>query len=120
MELTGAQARYLLAVYRLGLGGRDVRCADIARMLGVTRPSVAKMLSFFSQKRLIAREPYGKVYLTDNGYLLARCYAQRLETVESVLVAELALTQEEAQLAACALLDVLPNRCFTQGDIPAV
>ena len=61
MELTSGQARYLLAVYHLGLGARGVRCADIARMLDVTRPSVVKMLSFFSQRCLIARERYGKV-----------------------------------------------------------
>ena len=35
-----------------------------------------------------------------------------------MLAAELALTREEAQLAACALLDVLPERCFTQGRCP--
>ena len=72
VELTSGQARYLLAVYHLGLGARGVRCADIARMLDVTRPSVVKMLSFFSQRCLIARERYGKVYLTDTGCLLAR------------------------------------------------
>ena len=115
MELTSGQARYLLAVYHLGLGVRGVRCADIARMLDVTRPSVVKMLSFFSQRCLIARE----VYLTDTGCLLARCYARRLEKVERMLAAELALTREEAQLAACALLDVLPERCFTQGEVPS-
>ena len=59
VELTSGQARYLLAVYHLGLGARGVRCADIA------------------------------------------------------------LTREEAQLAACALLDVLPERCFTQGEVPS-
>lgn len=119
VELTSGQARYLLAVYHLGLGARGVRCADIARMLDVTRPSVVKMLSFFSQRCLIARERYGKVYLTDTGCLLARCYARRLEKVERMLAAELALTREEAQLAACALLDVLPERCFTQGEVPS-
>ena len=98
VELTSGQARYLLAVYHLGLGARGVRCADIARMLDVTRPSV---------------------YLTDTGCLLARCYARRLEKVERMLAAELALTREEAQLAACALLDVLPERCFTQGEVPS-
>ena len=85
VELTSGQARYLLAVYHLGLGARGVRCADIARMLDVTRPSVVKMLSFFSQRCLIARERYGKVYLTDTGCLLARCYARRLEKVERML-----------------------------------
>ena len=48
-----------------------------------------------------------------------RCYARRLEKVERMLAAELALTREEAQLAACALLDVLPERCFTQGEVPS-
>lgn len=72
-----------------------------------------------SQRCLIARERYGKVYLTDTGCLLARCYARRLEKVERMLAAELALTREEAQLAACALLDVLPERCFTQGEVPS-
>ena len=57
VELTSGQARYLLAVYHLGLGACGVRCADIARMLDVTRPSVVKMLSFFSQRCLIARVP---------------------------------------------------------------
>ena len=117
--VSGVRRRYLLAVYHLGLGARGVRCADIARMLDVTRPSVVKMLSFFSQRCLIARERYGKVYLTDTGCLLARCYARRLEKVERMLAAELALTREEAQLAACALLDVLPERCFTQGEVPS-
>ena len=59
------------------------------------------------------------MYLTDTGCLLARCYARRLEKVERMLAAELALTREGAQLAACALLDGLPERCFTQGEVPS-
>ena len=40
-----------------------------------------------------------------------------LERNINELVAQ--MTLEEAQLAACALLDVLPERCFTQGEVPS-
>ncbi len=89
VELTSGQARYLLAVYHLGLGARGVRCANIARMLDVTRPSVVKMLSFFFAKMSYRPGAIWEGVSDGHRLLLAQCYARRLEKVERMLAASL-------------------------------
>ena len=71
-ELRETHLRYLLVIYELGRGKPDVGIQDIAKTLGCSKASATKMMGILMDMALLVRERYGKVYLTDTGFLLAK------------------------------------------------
>ena len=67
MELTNTNVRYLLTIYHLSQARLEVSSKDIAQTLDVSRASVTSMMSILTDKRLVTKERYGKVHLTDDG-----------------------------------------------------
>lgn len=112
MELTNTHLRYLLTIYQLSQVRLEVRSASVAEALGVSRPSVARMLAILSEKELVTKEYYGRVTLTDQGAALAR---QQMEYVRRLALRlpalGLDLSAQEAEEAARALAEALPKRC---------
>lgn len=72
MELTNTNVRYLLTIYHLSQARLEVSSKDIAQTLDVSRASVTSMMSILTDKRLVTKERYGKVHLTDDGCRWAR------------------------------------------------
>ena len=68
MEWTCTHLRYLLAIYTLSQKAPNVGAAAVARALGVSCPSVTRMLGILTQRGLLERERYGK---TDRGGTLS-------------------------------------------------
>ena len=109
MELTPAHLRYLLAIYEVSQTHLDISSRSIAEKLGVTKPSVVRVLNL-----LMEREYYGKIYLTDRGIFVAREVKKQLDEVLAHFPpVEEALTDEERFTAALALTAALPERVFT-------
>ncbi|MBQ9329530.1 MAG: metal-dependent transcriptional regulator [Oscillibacter sp.] len=116
MELTNTHLRYLLAIYDLAQSGGVVSSAQIAAALGVSKPSVARMLSILAERELVEKASYGKVALTEQGTAAARQYGERLRQLADRLPAlGLDLSREEIDAAAGALAAALPERCFGAG-----
>ena len=67
MELTPAHLRYLLAIYEVSQTHLDISSRSIAEKLGVTKPSVVRVLNLLMERGMIVKEYYGKIYLTDRG-----------------------------------------------------
>ena len=63
----------------------EARQTDIARCLGVTQPTVAKMLKRLCEEKLVTQRPYRGVFLTEEGRLLATASRRRHEIVEAFL-----------------------------------
>jgi len=63
----------------------EARQTDIAQRLGVTQPTVAKMLKRLAEEGLITQRPYRGVFLTEEGRQLAATARRRHEIVEAVL-----------------------------------
>lgn len=109
MQLTDANLRYLLAIYDIAQTGNEVSSQQIARELGVTKPSVTHVLDALMRRGAVVKERYGKIYLTDRGVVAARYY-HRL--VASILAdfPQLGqpLTEEEQRRAAIAMAAALP------------
>jgi len=63
----------------------EARQTDIAQHLGVTQPTVAKMLKRLAEENLITQRPYRGVFLTEDGRRLAAAARRRHEIVEAVL-----------------------------------
>ena len=58
MEWTCTHLRYLLAIYTLSQKAPNVGAAAVARALGVSCPSVTRMLGILTQRGLLERERY--------------------------------------------------------------
>ncbi len=63
----------------------EARQTDIAQRLGVTQPTVAKMLKRLAEENLITQRPYRGVFLTEEGHRLAMATRRRHQVVEAVL-----------------------------------
>ena len=67
--------------------GGEARQVDIAAHLGVSQPTVVKMLKRLVQEGFVSQRPYRGVFLTDDGRKLAEESRNRHRIVESFLCA---------------------------------
>ena len=85
MQLTAAHLRYLLAIYEVSRTHLDISSRSIAEKLGVTKPSVARILNLLMEQGMIVKEYYGKIYLTDHGIRVAKRVQQELDAKSAEL-----------------------------------
>ena len=72
MQLTAAHLRYLLAIYEVSRTHLDISSRSIAEKLGVTKPSVVRIMNLLMEHGMIVKEHYGKIYMTDRGIWVAK------------------------------------------------
>jgi DtxR family transcriptional regulator, manganese transport regulator len=77
----------------------EARPVDIAARMGVTAPTVTKVLNRLAREGLVARARYRSVFLTPDGAALAYACGQRHETVVRFLI-RLGLDPETAETDA--------------------
>lgn len=114
MELTPAHLRYLLAIYDVSQTHLDISSSSIAEKLGVTKPSVVRIMNLLMERGMIVKAHYGKIYMTDRGIFVAKRIHRQ---VEDILLnfppVAVELTDEEKVNAALAMASALPERTFT-------
>lgn len=103
VELSGTHVKYLTAIY-------EVSCAEVARRLGVSRPSVTRMLDVFNEKGMTTKARYGKIALTQEGLRVAKHVEERTAHIAQLLRTELHLSYSESMAAANAVAATLPGR----------
>jgi len=107
--LTAANIRYLLVIRELDTQRRGVRGSDIAKQLGVTKPSVFAMTRNLLELGLVKKEKYGTVFLTELGQQKADqyedCYALLLRQIEG----SLRCTGADCRDVICELLAATPE-----------
>ena len=81
MELTSAHLRYLLAIYEVSQTHLDISSRSIAEKLGVTKPSVVRIMNLLMEHGMIVKEHYGKIYMTDRGIWVAKQVDRELKTI---------------------------------------
>lgn len=113
MELSSTHLRYLYAIYEIFQTSAEIRSSNIANRMKVSRPSVAKMLGVLMNKKLIMKEKYGKIYITDKGLLVARSFDRKVYILTKCLRnSGLGLTDQELHEAACAIAAAFPDKKF--------
>ena len=113
MPLTEAHLRYLLAIYEVSQTHLDISSRSIAEKLGVTKPSVVRIMNLLMERGMIVKEHYGKIYMTDRGIFVAKEVQAQLERVlQNFPPVNIELTEEERFAAALALTSALPERAF--------
>lgn len=114
-ELREAHLRYLLAIYELGRNDPDVGTQAVAKALNCSKASVTKMMGILMDMGLLVRERYGKIYLTDTGFLLAKDMLRCVEVIRERLPAmKFDLTAEETTDLVQTIVVNLPEHCRMQ------
>ena len=90
---------YLELIADLIEDGQEARQVDIAARLGVSQPTVAKMLARLASEGLVTRKPYRGVFLTERGVAMAHEMRDRHRLVERFLLS-LGVRPETARLDA--------------------
>jgi DtxR family manganese transport transcriptional regulator len=90
---------YVELIAELAAAFGEARPVDIAARMGVTAPTVAKVLDRLAREGLVARARYRSVFLTPDGAALAEACRQRHETVVRFLI-RLGLDAETAETDA--------------------
>ncbi len=113
MELTSAHLRYLLAIYEVSQTSMDISSRSIAEKLGVTKPSVVRIMNLLMDRGMIVKEHYGKIYLTDRGIFVAKAVEAQLQLiVQNFPPVNISLSEDERYAAALAMTAALPERAF--------
>ena len=107
MNLTVNQIRFLLAVLSLTTMGEDVASKNIARILGVTRPSVHGMLEQMIERGFIEKARYGKARLTDDGLAVAQALEARRDKLMLLFIRRDGFPMDEALTTSISLMSVL-------------
>ena len=111
-ELREAHLRYLLAIYELGKSNPDAGTQAVAKSLNCSKASVTKMMAVLMDMNLLVRERYGKIYLTDTGFLLAKDLLRCVDRIRERFPAiGLDLTSEEAEEFIRMMAMNLPEHC---------
>jgi DtxR family Mn-dependent transcriptional regulator len=101
--LSRSMEDYLEAILQIVSEKEAVRAKDIARRLGVTRPSVTGALRTLARAGLIRHEPYDAITLTDGGRKAAEDVVRRHEALKDFFVLVLGVREDEAARTACAM-----------------
>lgn len=100
-NLSASLEDYLEAIFNLAGEPNIARSKDIAKSLGVAKPSVTGALKLLAKKGLVNYRPYGYVTLTDAGVTEAARVAGKHNVIKSFFVNILGVDGEVAQQAAC-------------------
>ncbi|WP_105617435.1 metal-dependent transcriptional regulator [Vallitalea okinawensis] len=100
---------YLETVYILENSHGHAHGVEIAKRLGVSKPSVSKAMNYLKAEGLVNKETYGTITLTEKGRELSdRIYANH-QLITRFLKHSLELADEEAAKNACKMEHVLSD-----------
>ena len=78
---------------------KEARASDLAKRLGVSHPTVTKMLSRLQDEGYVESRPYRSIFLTDKGRVLAKTCKERHQIVLDFLI-RLGVDPETAEFDA--------------------
>ncbi|MDR1322399.1 MAG: metal-dependent transcriptional regulator [Gracilibacteraceae bacterium] len=107
IELTPAKENYIKAVYTLSRQGDGVRSLDVAAALGVSKPSVSRMIKELQQKNLVERTENMQVRLTPEGRRRAAEIDLRFYAVKNLLTETLGVDERTAIVDASFLEHII-------------
>ena len=114
MDLCAGQCRYLLSIYRLQQEKPRIRCVDIANDLGVTRPSVSKMMKCMVRMELVEPNYCEAVRLTKKRLEFAEKYNDGYDMTYTFFRRILRLAPEEAKEHAFLFMSTFPGATVQQ------
>ena len=103
MKLTPSNEDYLEAILFLLEKEPHVHSVQVAQYLKVSKPSVVKAMGVLKEAGLVRQEPYGTLWLTEEGERLARQVSHRHNTLKAFLTDVLGVEEAAAEEDACKM-----------------
>lgn len=100
---------YLETIHILEKNYGHAHGVEIARRLGVSKPSVSKAMNYLKDKGLVNKEAYGTITLTQKGKELSEQIYANHKLISLFLKHSLGLTAEQADEDACRMEHVLSD-----------
>lgn len=98
---------YLETIHILEKSYGHVHSVDIAKRLGVSKPSVSKAMNYLKDKGLVNKESYGTITLTKKGKELSEQIYTNHKLISLFLEHSLGLTADEVDGNACKMEHVI-------------
>lgn len=110
MKLTNSNIKYLLCIYNLLKEKNEVSSVAISRKLKITKSSVCKMMVTLSRKKLIKKEPYKKIELSDEGIEIVNLFYEKSSSLINYLTSNFDITDEKAHYIAGNVINELLSK----------
>ena len=120
--MTCSQLSCLIELYRLSGTGADVASVKLTKNLGLSKPSVHRLLEGLRGMELIEKEYYGAARLTQKGAETAQKMLDRANELSKALEKGM-VSKEKSFFAALTLLSSLDADdfdCFNTTDKEAI
>lgn len=111
-RLTGSQMKYLHVIYMAQQDAHGIRAVDVARKLGVSKPSVTRMTKLFLETGLIRVGKGGAITLMPAGESEGSLIHEKMTRVYPFFAEYLELPQSEALDSAYSFLGGLSDCCI--------
>jgi len=102
---------YLETILVLSKKGAPVRSLDVAKQLGVSKPSVSRAMGILKSGEYIVIDDQGYITLTAEGSKIAKKIYER-HIVISELLMELGVDMKTAEEDACRIEHVISDKTF--------
>lgn len=109
MKRCAGQIKYLAAINELSQTNDSLRCVHIARHLGVSRPSVSKMLRCLANSGLVYEDYCNSVVLTPEGRAATDEIFSSFNEIYTFFHSFLKLSPEEAHDQALRFISEFPK-----------
>ncbi|OEC87503.1 MULTISPECIES: metal-dependent transcriptional regulator [Methanobacterium] len=107
-KLTKSIEDYIEVMYNLKKVKGTIRVTDIAEKLDVKPSSVVEAVNKISKLKLVSREKYGEIKLTERGIQIAEGIIHKHNTLKKFLDV-LGVDDTTAEKEACAMEHILSN-----------
>lgn len=85
-EMTIAMQNYLELIYELSCDGKKARVSDIAKQLGVSKPSVNNAVVVLAKNGYVNYEKYADIKLTEKGKQATKFICSKHQTIKALFV----------------------------------
>jgi Mn-dependent DtxR family transcriptional regulator len=107
LDFSESVEMYLEAILELEAKNDVVRSVDIARFLGVTKPSVNRAMTNLKNEGYVLQEPYGDITFTEKGRNKAIRIHELHHVITDFLVNSLGVSADLAEADACRMEHVI-------------
>ncbi|WP_455684234.1 metal-dependent transcriptional regulator [Thomasclavelia sp.] len=107
--MTIAMQNYLELIYELSLDGKKARVSDIAKQLGVSKPSVNNAVVVLAKNGYVDYEKYADIKLTDKGRKTAKFICSKHQTIKQLFIEVLNIDEKIADTDACLIEHVISD-----------
>lgn len=111
MEKNNSAEDYLESILRLHKRKGYARSVDVAKELGVTRPSVSSAMKKLREKEMIYFSDRGHIFFTDAGKAIAEEVYRKHILIKKVLL-NIGVNEKNAAREACDIEHVISNETY--------